>query len=76
MADKNALAIKVAQEVVEREFQLGQKLAELMFGIPGSQENAAVNDSVYCRDEHAEYESFVESERGAARTQVYLERHA
>lgn len=78
MAEKNALAIKVAQEIVEREFEIGQGLAKLMFGNQSSfeQDKQTLAEKIaYYQTEQQLHDSWVEYERDAARTRTYLEAH-
>jgi len=78
MAGKNALAIKVAQEIVEREFEIGQSLAKLMFGNQSSfeQDKQTLAEKIaYYQTEQRLHDSWIEYERDAARTRTYLEAH-
>lgn len=78
MAGKNALAIKVAQEIVEREFEIGQSLAKLMFGNQSSleQDRQTLAEKIACyQAEQQLHDSWIEYERDSARTRMYLEAH-
>lgn len=73
MAEKNALAIKVAQDIVEREFKLGQKIAGLMFG---DEPQTFAEKIAYYHAQQTLQENIIECERDAARSRIYLEKHA
>jgi hypothetical protein len=79
MADKNALAIKVAQEIIEREFQIGQKLAGLIFNDKKSfiEHGQTLAEKIAGYQVEQEiHDRLVEHERDAARTLTYLEKYA
>ncbi len=70
-AASNTLAIKVAQEIVDHDFEIGQKLAELVFG---HQANDQSDDMAYFKHEHEKYEDMVEAELEASRTLSYFDK--
>jgi hypothetical protein len=68
-AASNTLAIKVAQEIVDHDFEVGQKLAELVFS---HQANDQSDNMAYFKHEHEIFEDSVESELEASRTLSYF----
>lgn len=78
-APQNTLAVKVAQEIVEREFNIGQKLADMVFGngsfIADEQQTLAEKIASF-RAEQIEYDHSVDAEYDAIKTRLYLEQYA
>ena len=70
-AASNTLAIKVAQEIVDHDFEIGQKLAELVFS---NQTNDQSNNMAYFKHEQDIFEDMVESELEASRTLSYFDK--
>lgn len=78
-ASKNILAIKVAQEVIERDFSLGQKLAEFVFGNKPSfvsNDQTLAEKIAYFKQEQEQYDRLIDEECDATKTRLYWEQHA